>query len=101
MNLLVAGCGAASPGRLVGRRPTRDRFPLQRRKAAADTQNMTTRRASEPISVVIGSAVLCGLTLATGWLVLRGGSFLVAIPAMGVFTLVFVSLLVQRPRIRR
>jgi hypothetical protein len=62
---------------------------------------MRTRRASEPISVVVGSALLCGLTLGTGWLVLRGGSFMAAIAAMGVFTLVFVSLLVQRPRERR
>jgi len=44
---------------------------------------------------------LCALTLATGWLVLRGGSFTAAIAAMGLFTLVFVSLLVQRPRTRR
>ena len=62
---------------------------------------MATRRASEPVSVVLGSALLGGLTLGTGWLVLRGGSFTAAIAAMGVFTLVFVSLLVQRPRSRR
>jgi hypothetical protein len=62
---------------------------------------MATRRASEPVSVVVGSALLCALTLATGWLVLRGGSFTAAIAAMGLFTLVFVSLLVQRPRTRR
>jgi heme/copper-type cytochrome/quinol oxidase subunit 4 len=62
---------------------------------------MATRRASEPISFVVGSALLCALTLATGWVVLKGGSFTAGIVAMGVFTLVFVSLLVQRPRTRR
>jgi hypothetical protein len=50
------------------------------------------------MSLVVGSALLCALALATGWLVLRGGSFEAAIPAMGAITVVFVSLLVRRPR---
>jgi len=62
---------------------------------------MATRRASEPVSFVVGSALLCGLTLGIGWVVLRGGSFTAGIAAMGVITLVFVSLLVRRPRTRR
>jgi hypothetical protein len=62
---------------------------------------MATGRASEPISFLVGSAVLCALTLGIGWIVLRGGSFTAAIAAMGVITLVFVSLLVQQPRTRR
>jgi hypothetical protein len=59
---------------------------------------MVTRPASEPASLVAGLAVLCGLVLGTGWLVLRGGSFAVAIAAMGVLTAIFVTLLVHRPR---
>jgi hypothetical protein len=45
--------------------------------------------------------LLCALTLVTGWLVLRGGSFEAAIPAMGALTVAFVTLLVQRPRANR
>jgi uncharacterized membrane protein len=62
---------------------------------------MATRPASEPASLVVGITLLCVLTLATGWLVLRGGSFAAAIPAMGALTVVFVSLLVHRPPSRR
>jgi CHASE2 domain-containing sensor protein len=62
---------------------------------------MSTRRASEPVSIVVGSALLCACTLATGWLVLRGGSFVAAIPAMGAFTFVFVELLTRAPRVKR
>jgi hypothetical protein len=42
-------------------------------------------------------ALLCALALATGWLVLRGGSFEAAIPAMGGLVVVWVGLLVRRP----
>jgi hypothetical protein len=62
---------------------------------------MATRPASEPTSLVVGIALLCVLTLATGWLVLRGGSLAAAIPAMGALTIVFVALLLQRPRAPR
>jgi hypothetical protein len=49
----------------------------------------------------VGSALLCALTLTTGWLVLRGASFVAAIPAMGALTVVFVELLVRTPRHER
>jgi CHASE2 domain-containing sensor protein len=62
---------------------------------------MATRPASEPASLVVGIALLCLLTLAMGWIVLRGGSFAAAIPAMGGLTVVFVALLLQRPRAPR
>jgi hypothetical protein len=62
---------------------------------------MATRPASEPASLVVGITLLCVLTLATGWIVLRGGSFAVAIPAMAALTIVFVRLLLQRPRATR
>jgi CHASE2 domain-containing sensor protein len=62
---------------------------------------MATRPASEPASLVVGIALLCVLTLSTGWLVLRGGSFSVAIPAMAALTILFVGLLLQRPRAPR
>lgn len=62
---------------------------------------MSIRRASEPVSVVVVGAALCALTLTTGWLVLRGASFVAAVPAMAVFTFVFVELLVRVPRRER
>src|SRR5438046_1157035 len=101
MDLLVGLRCSDSGTTCLGRSGMRDRFPLQDSAAVADIRSMTTRRASEPTSVVVGSALLCALTLGTGWLVLRGGSFMGAIAAMGVITVVFVSLLVQRPRTRR
>jgi CHASE2 domain-containing sensor protein len=79
----------------------RTRFPLQHRAWSADTGTMATRPASEPASLVAGIALLCALTLGIGWLVLRGGSFEAAIPAMGALTVAFVTLLVQRPRAPR
>ena len=62
---------------------------------------MATRHASEPATLVAGIALLCALTIATGWLVLRGGPLVAAIPAMGAFTVVFVELLVRAPRLKR
>ena len=62
---------------------------------------MATRPASEPATLVVGSALLCVLTLATGLVVLRGGSLVSAIPAMGAFVVVFVELLVHAPRGKR
>jgi glucose dehydrogenase len=59
---------------------------------------MVTRPAPEPPSLVAGLSVLCGLVLGTGWLVLRGGSFAIAIAAMAVLTTILVGLLVHRPR---
>jgi len=59
---------------------------------------MVIRPVSEPASLVVGLSILCGLVLATGWLVLRGASFAVAIPAMGALTVVSVALLVRGPR---
>ena len=62
---------------------------------------MVTKPASEPTSLVVGIATFCVLTVATGWLVLRGGSLEAAIPAMGVSTFAFVELLVRSPRSKR
>ena len=62
---------------------------------------MTTRPASEPASVPVGIVLLCGLALVTGWLLLRGAPFVVAIPAMGGIVVASVLLLVRRPRVRR
>jgi uncharacterized membrane protein len=61
---------------------------------------MPVRPATESVTTAIGIALLCVLTVATGWLVLRGGSFAAAIPAMGALTVVFVALLVHPPRER-
>lgn len=62
---------------------------------------MATRSASEPAALVAGIAVLCTLTLVTGWLVLHGGPLVAAIPAMAAFVVTFVALLVRAPRLER
>ena len=62
---------------------------------------MTTRPLSDAAPVAAGISILCALALLTGWLVLRGAPFALAIPAMGAFTVVFVELLVRAPRLKR
>jgi hypothetical protein len=62
---------------------------------------MPVRPATESVTTAIGIALLCVLTIVTGWFVLRGGSFAAAIPAMGAFTVVSVELLVHAPRLKR
>jgi hypothetical protein len=61
---------------------------------------MATRPASDPASLVVGMTSFCLLALATGWLVLHGGSFGAAIPAMGVLVMASIGLLVHHPRAR-
>jgi len=62
---------------------------------------MAERPASRPASVPVGIVPVCLLALMTGWLVLRGASFAVAIPAMGVLVAASVVLLLHHPRTTR
>ena len=62
---------------------------------------MTTRRLTDPASVPAGITIMCALALLTGWLVLRGAPFALAIPANAAFVTASVALLIHRPRRHR
>lgn len=59
---------------------------------------MTTRPLSVAAPVAAGISILCALALLTGWLVLRGAPFALAIPANAAFVAASVALLIHRPR---
>ena len=59
---------------------------------------MRTRPISDSAAIPAGITVLCALALLTGWLVLRGASFALAIPANAAFVTASVALLIHRPR---
>src|SRR5207247_851657 len=50
------------------------------------------------VPVAAGISILCALALLTGWLVLRGAPFALAIPANAAFVTASVALLIHRPR---
>ncbi len=62
---------------------------------------MPIRPLSDPAAVPAGISILCALALLTGWLVLRGAPFALAIPANAAFVTASVALLIHRPRQRR
>jgi hypothetical protein len=59
---------------------------------------MTTRPLSDSAPVAAGISILCALALLTGWLVLRGAPFGLAIAANAAFVTTSVALLIHRPR---
>ena len=59
---------------------------------------MTTPPFSDAAPVAAGISILCALALLTGWLVLRGAPFALAIPANAAFVTASVALLIRRPR---
>ena len=59
---------------------------------------MTERPVSDPAAIPVGISILCALALLTGWLVLRGAPFALAIPANAAFVTGSVALLIHRPR---
>lgn len=62
---------------------------------------MATRPLTDSASVPAGICIFCALALLTGWLVLHGASFALAIPANAAFVTASVALLIRRPRGRR
>jgi hypothetical protein len=82
-------------------------FPLQLVPSRTEKQTgrifckelpMTTRPLSVAAPVAAGISILCALALLTGWLVLRGAPFALAIPANAAFVTASVALLIHRPR---
>jgi hypothetical protein len=82
-------------------------FPLQLVASGTEEQTgrifceelpMTTRPLSVAAPVAAGISILCALALLTGWLVLRGAPFALAIPANAAFVTASVALLIHRPR---
>jgi uncharacterized membrane protein YphA (DoxX/SURF4 family) len=82
-------------------------FPLQLMPSGTEKQTgrifqeelpMTTRPLSVAAPVAAGISILCALALLTGWLVLSGAPFALAIPANAAFVAASVALLIHRPR---